>query len=591
MPLEVMDSPSIVIYDETTPDCKMTSDDNEEEEDEGHSPCEDDEEEEEVESVCYTFSADLLASGDIVDVTSNCLDMQGLSEAAVELAKPTLLSRPLTSMSLNLPSVVIHSASNTPKKKKSNTKRSKSFHIKSKSELPALKLRLPGKKSAASGSDSKHYSSTIEESNSSCEHLDEAATNVEAKNKRQPRKRRKSLVNLLFPAKNNNQNISNNEKKNSISCSNQLHLLPTDPEDHTSIASNSGGQRLHFRRLSEIIGCVSTKPTSSQTKSKDDCNYNNLGTNNADLSNAIQVNKQIPTSPNTTAASSQFIHKLLFPYRRRKSSVNHLDNTELFHETKNESIEATRRRMSSFPPADGDESAIMLEKIHYLSTIEGDDFTRASTPVSASLSPLKLLKKSLKTGSNTTSGISKSTIEVSRCKDNIEVNNSNNPCGRFNDGKNLPFLAPSLTYSERRGSSPLVAELNALRAAELRDKKAAEAATASEPSNRPGVVVFPKRKIEDVPGIFIPKNKPSRETMKTKGDEDLGSRISQFLGVKEVQRGRRHSVSDPALLQHQLTSSIRSPKPILERFGSKADLKPRSPYASAHELILLLPRY
>ena len=581
-----MDSPSIVINDETTPDCKMTSDDNEEEEDEGHSPCEDDEEEEE-ESVCYTFSADLLASGDIVDVTSNCLDMQGLSEAAVELAKPTLLSRPLTSMSLNLPSVVIHSASNTPKKKKSNTKRSKSFHIKSKSELPALKLRLPGKKSAASGSDSKHYSSTIEESNSSCEHLDEAATtNVEAK-KRQPRKRRKSLVNLLFPAK-NNQEI-NNEKKNSISCSNQLHLLPTDPEDTTSIASNSGGQRLHFRRLSEIL--VSKKPTSSQTKSKDDCNYNNLGTNNVDLSNAIQVNKQIPaTSPNT-AASSQFIHKLLFPYRRRKSSVNHLDNTELFRETKNESIEATRRRMSSFPPADGDESAIMLEKIHYLSTIEGDDFTRASTPVSASLSPLKLLKKSLKTGSNTTSGISKSTIEVSRCKDNIEVNNCNNPSGNQNDFKNLPFLAPSLTYSERRGSSPLVAELNALRAAELRDKKAAEAATASETSNRPGVVVFPKRKIEDVPGIFIPKNKPSRETMKMKGDEDLGSRISQFLGVREVQRGRRHSVSDPALLQHQLTSSISSPKPIFERFGSKADLKPRSPYASAHELILLLPRY
>ena len=190
-------------------------------------------------------------------------------------------------------------------KKKSNTKRSKSFHIKSKSELPALKLRLPGKKSAASGSDSKHYSSTIEESNSSCEHLDEAATtNVEAK-KRQPRKRRKSLVNLLFPAK-NNQEI-NNEKKNSISCSNQLHLLPTDPEDTTSIASNSGGQRLHFRRLSEIL--VSKKPTSSQTKSKDDCNYNNLGTNNADLSNAIQVNKQIPASSPNTAASSQFIHK------------------------------------------------------------------------------------------------------------------------------------------------------------------------------------------------------------------------------------------------------------------------------------------
>ena len=116
---------------------------------------EDEDEAAEENVLCYTFSADLLASGDIVDVTSNCVDMQGLSEAAMELMKPaTIVRRQPNNSSLNLPSVVIHSASNTPKKKKRNTsssssssnqtnnnnnnsggggipKRSKSFHISS----------------------------------------------------------------------------------------------------------------------------------------------------------------------------------------------------------------------------------------------------------------------------------------------------------------------------------------------------------------------------------------------------------------------------------------------------------------------------
>ena len=143
--------------------CKMSTmsmsaeaeDDGEEDEDEEG---EGEEEAEEENVLCYTFSADLLASGDIVDVTSNCVDMQGLSEAAVELMRPATIVRtkqPINSTSLNLPSVVIHSASNTtPKKKKRNTsssvssssssnnnnndsngggipKRSKSFHISS----------------------------------------------------------------------------------------------------------------------------------------------------------------------------------------------------------------------------------------------------------------------------------------------------------------------------------------------------------------------------------------------------------------------------------------------------------------------------
>ena len=65
-----------------------------------------------------------------------------------------------------------------------------------------------------------------------------------------------------------------------------------------------------------------------------------------------------------------------------------MDNTKEFREIKKESIEATRRRMSSFPPSDGDESSIMLEKIHYLSSIQ-QAASEAGTPIS----PLKLLKK------------------------------------------------------------------------------------------------------------------------------------------------------------------------------------------------------
>ena len=109
--------------------CKMSKMSAEADQDDGEEDEQDDEaEDEEEETLCYTFSADLLASGDIVDVTSNCVDMQGLSEAAVELMRPATILRkqPNNSQSLNLPSVVIHSASNTPKKKKRNTSTSSS---------------------------------------------------------------------------------------------------------------------------------------------------------------------------------------------------------------------------------------------------------------------------------------------------------------------------------------------------------------------------------------------------------------------------------------------------------------------------------
>ena len=96
------------------------------------------------------------------------------------------------------------------------------------------------------------------------------------------------------------------------------------------------------------------------------------------------------------------------------------------------------------------------------------------------------------------------------------------------------FLTPSLPYfGTRRGSSPLVAELNALREADQRDKN---------------VVVFPNRKVEDVPGIFIPSKQNSGIS---------SNKTPQFLSVNEPHsnKRRRHSLSDPALLHQQISKS------------------------------------
>ena len=111
----------------------------------------------------------------------------------------------------------------------------------------------------------------------------------------------------------------------------------------------------------------------------------------------------------------------------------------------------------------------------------------------------------------------------------------NNDCNTASTESTKPksFLTPSLPYfGTRRGSSPLVAELNALREADQRDKN---------------VVVFPNRKVEDVPGIFIPSKQNSISSHKT----------PQFLSVNEPHsnKRRRHSLSDPALLHQQISKS------------------------------------
>lgn len=512
--------------------------------------------EEELSPKCFTFSADMLAGlGQIEDLTSNCVDMQGLSfEAAVELIRPPqplirpkLPPHPTSKMKHNfsLPSVVIHSASsasNTPKKKKRLKKeaeaaavkkatRSQSFHVASRPIfLPRLKLQLPEDSDDQPQEDDQQTSVKnglgLETEPSSAE----AAVLVTADEQQQQpkkRKRRKSLVNLFFPKHEDKAGAGENNKgagENNTSCALLTATPPPDRDGH-----HHGGQRLHFRRLSDIICRVSSKNKTqqqSEVKSKDDCD--------------LLIQQQQQQQPQQSAEAANFFRQL-FPYRRRRSSVTHLDNTKQFHETKEEYLEATRRRMSSFPPMDGDESTIILEKIHYLITLEGDEATRAATPVSASMSPMRLFKKNQLIMPRSAAGDkwkSSTDIPSSKPASAVEAATEAVSCTSSPSNKAAAFLAPSLPYTPRRGSSPLVVELNALREADQRDKRAKE---------RPGVVVFPKRKMEDVPGIFIPKNNNDNPA-------NLGSRISSFLGVRADDSRRRHSVSDPLLLQQQMSA-------------------------------------
>ena len=276
------------------------------------------------------------------DLTSNCLT--------------------LVEAKIGLPSVVVNESETSEsdvgqkklkksrKKSSISDKRSKSFHSQGRRPsviIPRLQIEESPNEASNPGADTASDNTEL------------PGTPTEAK----PRKRRKSLVNLLF-LKGSSSSVSSPEKKQNNSANNTL--LSVAPPNTVDTDNGSSGQRLHFRRLSDFMCNKNIRKQKSVMRetSKDDCNFE---------------------VKNTKDFLSQ-----LFPHRRRRSSVTHLDNTPQFRETKEEYLEATRRRMSSFPPCDGDESALMLEKIHYLSNLEEHN---ATTPVSESKSPLKLLKK------------------------------------------------------------------------------------------------------------------------------------------------------------------------------------------------------
>lgn len=472
---------------------------------------EEDEEEDEENEGCLTFSVDILASTEeMEDVTSHCLNASD-----------------------KVPSVIV----SQPSSKKS--KRSKSFHTSSKT--PAMsgaasnplprrmipRLQLPVGDLADPPQDTDPPTMMHDSPDDQVQPV------------KKQRKRRKSIVNLLFPK---------GHEKSTTPSSNDL-LTPSTPLD-----PGAGGQRLHFRRLSDVICRVGA----------------GLG-NKKEEKNLLKNESPVATP---TPSKNPFLQQL-FPHRRRRSSVSHLDHTEQFHETKEEQLEATRRRMSSFPPSDGDESMMILERIHYLSTLEMDEQSRAATPVSESLGPLKLLKKSLCLPSASNMSPPEEPGGGCRWRSAMDIASSTDD---HKTNKNC-LLAPSQpALSQRRRSSPLVPELNALRREALEKEKAQDKKVGDR-----NVVVFPKRKVEDVPGIFIPSNKNSSNEF----------RISQFLGVKEdgnSSRQRRHSLSDPALLlkfnspsKHKAEKHL--PTEQKQRPTWLANLTPRSPYASTQAVL------
>ena len=553
---------------------------------------------------CFSALAMPAASPRPQDVTSDCVDL--LAQQQEILAKPNnnILNqnqgqnhhigglRP----NFSLPSVVIHSASsnngsgvsspkaNKKKKKKSKGEevgsstmaaRSQSFKVRSPRTIPLLKL--PDDYDDDDNDLALNIPPPI--------HV-EAATSDEGESvdvdetKNIPRKRRKSLVNLLFSSS------SSSTKNESSTCPNTL--------------DTGGGQRLHFRRLSEIICRLGG--------SKDDDKQATLNTQTSKDDSDLG-NMDSPSGTGGGGGSAGLTLRQLFPYRRRRSSVSHLDNTDQFRETKEEYLISARRRMSSFPPSDGDESAIVLEKIHSMGKIEiGMPSTPTEccgTPTSHS-SPFKLLRRGpgglfpsskskkskwksstdipaslLSNSSNgpgsgppgppvLTVGVSNSSNTSSNLpqggdtpppvvvvaaavssssggKSSKDSNSGSSSNKKSGSGQTSSFLRPGFPLMSRRGSSPLESELNALR------KTISEGPGSEPPRN---VVVFPRRRLEDVPGIFIPG--------RSKGDS-----VSNLLGVrisKDDDR-RRHSISDPILLQQQLSSMKQLPS-----------IRPRSPY-------------
>jgi len=436
--------------------------------------------------------------------------------------------------------------------------RSQSFHVRSPCTIPLLKLPDDHDEDGCSNPPPIHVEAATSDEGESVE-CDE---NSKAINK----KRRKSLVNLLFSS----------NTKNADACHNSLDAG----------MSPHGGQRLHFRRLSDIICRLGgskdeEKQTLSKQTSKDD---SELGTID---------------SPSATGGAAGLTLRQLFPYRRRRSSVSHLDNTDQFRETKEEYLISARRRMSSFPPSDGDESAIVLEKIHSMGKIDigppdtptnaegcgtptahsspfrllrrgpGGLFPsskskkakwKSSTDIPAALGSPSLASPSQNTSNNGNNSNSNSNSNISNCNStnpqsdssvsqtkisSVKEPTSNKRSG-WGQSSSSSFLRPSFPLMSRRGSSPLESELNALRK------------TISEGPGEPprNVVVFPRRKLEDVPGIFIPG--------RSKGDS-----VANLLGVrlsKDDER-RRHSISDPILVQQQISTI----KPL-------QSLRPRSPY-------------
>lgn len=385
--------------------------------------------------------------------------------------------------------------------------------------------------------------------------------------KHRGRKRRRSLVNLLFPKSGSQQ----------------------EQEATTPTLEAPQGQRLHFRRVSEIF----SKMGSSSGKDSADSNHIAMV---ADLSGAkSELSSPVQTPVETCGLSI----RNLFPYRRRRSSVHHMDNTDQFKENREEVMLCQRRRMSSFPPMDGDEAAIMLEKanvvrlerVHQqaLDMQSGNSMTNAfrrlrrgsRSPSPRSLLPGVLSKKQKWKSSTDVSGLVTCESALVNKSKPVWVAPTELP-----DFPDVPFVPPpsssdigtdsgptSFSPPTQRPSltchtAPVVTNVvitsdSAVALQQPTRPLTPQTASGSFDLHRPHFI-FPKRRLEDVPGIFIPKTSAAKTT---EDALDIVSGSRNLLAVMK-DRPRRHSMSDSVQLTKEATSH------------SRPMLLPRSPYST-----------
>lgn len=332
---------------------------------------------------------------------------------------------------------------------------------------------------------------------------------------RQRKRRRRSLVNLLFPPKNQAAEVT------------------------TPTLEAPQGQRLHFRRVSEIFNRMS------------------LYSKEEECSTPTSTHPDEPAdSPTTPAEKCGLNLTSLFPYRRRRSSVHHLDNTDQFKESREAYIQSTRRRMSSFPPMDGDEAAIMLEKANVIRLEQAHQEALALQNSNAVMNAFRKLRRGSSRSPSPMSlfpGMNKA--KKSKWKSSVDINNPNSS----NNSSTTFKRQDSLLSQQQPPATPI-------------DLPPSTPITDQDEPRRP-VFVFPKRKVEDVPGIFIPGQSRlnQRRPSKTKTTEDaaeLGRSSTNLLAVMK-DKPRRHSMSDPVFLQEYLSKSQQRPL-----------LLPRSPYST-----------
>lgn len=433
---------------------------------------------------------------------------------------------------------------------------------------------------------------------------EDTPTKSKKKQRERGRKRRRSLVNLFFPSKNTADDIGGSGGGDSSNT----------PTATTPTLKAPEGQRLHFRRVSEIFSRSSGssaggEPSSLKTMSTED------------LSSA--------GSASPPECSGGLSIRNLFPYRRRRSSVSHLDNTDQFRESREEVLQSQRRRMSSFPPMDGDEAAIMLEKANVvrLEQAHQEALALQAGPVvgalrrlrrgSRSPSPMSFfpgLNKNKKSRWKSSTDIHSDQQQPSSLPTHIGNGNSRtgvsakdvgsgsgggsgsvpppllsslsvtNAFGYGSGNVNLPSFpnvpcdaatAPPPTPSaDASGPSSLPADV-IIRADSV---TAATAAPETPRVGRRPVFVFPKRKVEDVPGIFIPKSGSGGGKSRAADDGDtqlFSSAAANLLSVMRSDRPRRHSMGDPAAVAAlQCFAQSVNPDPI------RPILLPRSPYST-----------